>query len=195
MDLKNIFLMSLLVTVCHSCIKYDDEIDERYRKQINHYKKGELLVYANNLKEYDSIKIVNLDSSSTSQGPSNLPFKSIYLEIEHIPNNYWNNGIVLRKSTKKYDSVANQRFFSIIKRQNSNNKIDDDYSFPVEYRDFLGSLNMQTLNDKKIDTIHSILSENKKLNDSSVIEVYWQIDKGMIGYKKNNGSTYKLVEK
>lgn len=182
----------MLLFLFQSCIKYDGNIKKEYRNQINHYQSGQIIVYTDGLSKRDSVRVIGVDSSATSHGPSNLPFKNVFLMIEHIPNNYWNDGIVLRKSTKKFDSVAKQKLLSIIKTQKSNNENDDEYAFPVEYRDFFGTLNFKSLNKKKVDTIRCIL-KNKRLSDSSVIEVYWHIDKGMIGYKKNNGSNYNLI--
>lgn len=188
----NKYLLTLSFLLILSCIKYDGTIKDKYRKQLNIYKIGEIIVFKSKV-DLDSIQITGIDSSSTTQGPSNVPMKGIGLEIRHIPNHIWHDGIKLSK-TGHYDSISDQSFINIGKQQRSNNPKDDIYSFHIFYRDFSGSIDYEELVMFKTDTISTNRGQGRdKLNDSSVVKIYWNIEKGLVGYQKKNGLEYKLI--
>ena len=185
----NFFIYTVIFFLFVNCIEYSDQIDPNYRNLFSNYKVDNFIVFINTMNDRDSIRIVNIDSSKTSHGPSNLPFKEISIEIEHYPINHWNNGIVRNNSSKTYQSLL-----SIIKEQRSNNKEEDVYLLSIALQDFIGALDYDNLYNRKVDTVLRFNNEQRKLTDSSVIEVYWHIDKGLIGYKKQNGTIYNLID-
>ena len=180
----------IALQMVYGCIKFDGEIPIKYRKQINHYRVNDTLYYKSNFNDLDTIIIKSLDSISIGQGPDNLPFKRINLRIEHLPNNRWFDGIILSNSTKKYDSIKNQKFVGLYKEIMQNKSL---LEIGITFRDFSGSLNFEKLEKKGIDTIKTMRgSLNDTLIPDSVMEVYWSKEKGMIGYKKKDGQVYNL---
>lgn len=187
MRLKLSYLIVLQFTL-FSCVKFDEEIPIEYRNQLNHYSLNDTIYYKSNLKDLDTIIVNNIDSSEVKiNSPSNIPNKSISINIKHLPLNNWSFGKV-----KQNDSIKNQSLITVFKEMNYNH---NDYYCNISYRDFSGLLNFKKLKEIGIDTIKTergFLKDSLKLG--SVIEVYWSIDSGMIGYKKNDGQIYKIVQ-
>lgn len=191
-----LFIFIILSLIILSCIKYDEYINPQYRQLLNHYNVGDTIIFKSNLKKYDTILISNLDSVGVRHGLSTLPFKSIRLRIKHMPNNIWHDGFVLKKSSNRYDSIVDLTFIHLYKEQYKNNRDSDHYDIHIRYRDFSGTLNLKKLNENLKDTIMTQRGRGRDiLKEESVIEVYWSFDKGMIGYKKNNGEVYHLVDR
>ena len=46
---------------------------------------------------------------------------------------------------------------------------------------------------KQTDTI--FLGTNKHLKNNAVVEMYWDTNKGLVGYKNNDGHVYKVVDR
>jgi hypothetical protein len=178
-----------------SCVKFDSDISKDYRNLLGAYKIDDTIYFKSNLKDYDTIRISSIDSFSTGQGPDNFPFKQINIRTEYLPKNKWNFGIELRKSTNKYDSIVNDKFIELTKVQVNNSQNGMEYEVYAKYRDFSGKLQGEKL---KINKIYTIITEGETgldiLEKYPVTEIYWSIDKGMVGYKKKDGQVYKLVD-
>ena len=72
--------------------------------------------------------------------------------------------------------------------------VEDIYSLHIGYRDFSGSINYEKLSKYGTDTINTNRGQGRdKLIDSSIVTVYWNIDKGLVGYKTKNGIEYELL--
>lgn len=189
MKSKLFFLITTLILF--GCIEFDSEIPLKYRRQIDHFKLNDTIYFGDNHNDIDTIVIAGIDSSEIEKnGPSNIPIKSISLNIKHLPLNNWNFGKVPKKNFKGYDSIVNQSLITINKEIYKNH---DEFYLMISYRDFYGSLNFEKLEITGTDTLKTERgSFRDTLNSDSVIEVYWSNEKGMIGYKKNNGQIFKI---
>jgi hypothetical protein len=192
----NILYYLIVVFSVTSCVKFKGDIPNDYRELLGAYKTDDTIYFKSNLKDYDTIRISSIDSFSVEQGPDNFPFKQINIRTEYLPKNKWNFGIELRKSNNKYDSIVNDKFIELTKEQANNRQNGIKYEVYARYRDFSGELQGRKLKTNKIDTI---VTERETgldiLEKYPVTEIYWSLDKGMIGYKKKDGQVYKLVEK
>lgn len=189
----NILYYLIILLMVTSCVKYNGDIPKEYKKLIGAYKLNDTFYFKSNLNDLDTIKVVKLDSlQMKNQGPSSLPHKQINLEILHLPFNKWNSGIDETNPNK----IINECLVTIFKQQTNRHPEDDDFGIYINYRDFFGELDMEKLRFKKKDTIKADTTEYlpKKLIEDTVIEIYWSLDKGMIGYKKKDGQVYNLVD-
>lgn len=178
-----------------SCIKYDGNIPIEYRRQLTHFDNNEIIYFKNDYSDLDTILTVGLDSSIIkNSGLSSSPMKGIGFKIEHLPYNRWNDGFIKSKKTGQYDSILNTNLITLSKEQKDNNSKNDHYYFWVSYRDFIGQLNYPKLKENGIDTVKRNKSRFRVgLLEDSVVELYWHYEKGLIGYRKNNGSIYERI--
>ena len=178
-----------------SCVKFNDDIPKDYKKLLTTYKINDTIYFKSNLSDYDTIRISSIDSFSVEQGPDNFPFKQINVRTEYLPKNKWNFGLELRKSSNKYDSIVNDNFIELTKAQVSNSQNGIAYEVYIKYRDFCGILQGGNLKISKIDTIVAESNAGLDLLEKYPIsQIYWTLEKGMVGYKKKDGQVYKLVK-
>ncbi len=190
---NNVYFFLLFVIFFNSC-KIDETIEKKYRQPFSHYSIGDTIFFKNNTNSFDTIRITSIDSFSNNGSLSSPPLKFINLKIEHLPINKWYDGLTSDKSNTKLDTI-HTNFIHLYKDQHLSKK-DDKYGISVNYRNFNGKLDIEEILKNKFDTIKPRTRYAKRLlNEESVIEIYWSYDKGMIGYKKNNGEVYHLVEK
>ena len=179
---------SVLFLLFISCIENREEIAPEYRALLNNYTLNEVIVFQNSQQDKDSIRVVNIDSIYSSQGPSNLPFKEITVEIEHLPVNSWDNGIV-RDNKRTF-----QGLISVFREQTSRRPEDDKYIVSINYQDFIGTLNTTKLSNTINDTIVIMGDEKNIISDDSVVKLFWHKQKGLCGYKLQNGELFWLID-
>lgn len=185
------FIFALFALLLNSCIKNNNKFSSDYENQFNNYLLNDTLFFQDSNKNLESFFISEIDSSSSNTISINTGlFFSKIIRVNHLPKNLWYDYKEYSKINKKYDSIVDQVFISISKDQHSNNIKDDVYNFWVSYRDFSSSLDLKEIKNKKIDTIKNASTSNKP---KEIKEIYWDYKKGMIGYKKENGSIFKLV--
>ena len=171
-------LIILLISICYSCKEYDREIDEKFRKHIDMYSPGDTLYYESNLKDLDTFKIEKIDSTFMDGSILYPSSKTVEVEIKHLPNNKWITGQSVGENGEPL--VYNELLFHVRKDLNSNK-----YQCGIWYRDLYSAIDV----NKKIDTLIR-RTNNKFLDNESVVEIYWSRDNGMIGYRKKDGQVY-----
>lgn len=194
--MKNEIYLFLIFGMFFISCKVDETIEEKYRQPFSHYSIGDTIFFKNNTKGLDTIRIASIDSFSTSGGLSSPPFKVINLKIEHLPINKWYSYLISDGTNTKLDTILTD-FIHLYKYDHWNKK-HDKYYMHVQYRDFYGVLDVNKIHKNKIDTIKpkKLYGDRaNELDEEAIIEVYWSLNNGLIGYKKNNGEVYKLFNK
>lgn len=181
------FIISFIsASLLDGCISYNGHMESKYTNLIGMYKINDTVFFRSENNDLDTIKISSIDSMIVKDpGPDNTPMKKISIKIRHLPLNKWNNGIDYN------DEILDEELISILKSQISNNLVDDRYSVFIQYRGFFKQYN--PLFAKQTDTI--FLGTNKHLKNNAVVEMYWDTNKGLVGYKNNDGHVYKVVDR
>ncbi len=165
LNYKGVFRNILILFVLQSCIKFNGDVDKKYRDILEIYKQNDTLKFNNINNITEQFIICGVDSLEVRQGLSNLPFKSITLYAVKL---------------NEKDTFS---FINLLKEQSSNDIFFDlNISFPT----FSGNINP----DKKRDTIENILNLNKEGNQSSIKQILWSNESGVLKFEKSNGAVF-----
>lgn len=179
--MKNKFLL-ILFFLCFSCKKYDVEIPEIYKKPLKYYSINDTIYYESKSGDLDTMKIVGIDSSEVTRIYLGTvpPMKTISLRVQYLPIDHWQEEKIAG------DDVLSQPLIEIIRFNSGQNQLS--VIINLKCRDFEGEVSNM---DKKVDTIFSEFSRFKP-SQEKVDVVYWSNNKGIVGYKKRNGSEYYI---
>ena len=157
-------------------------MSSNYRKSLNQFQIGDT-VYFDSSQDVDTMRITALDSSETTQGPDNLPFKQLNLRVEYLPINKWYDG-------RENDKISNSRYLVLHKDQRSNNKTEDKYYLHLEYRGFSTKIDIEN-NQLQILKPKPLYDS---INTEPIKEIYFSMKDGLVGYKLTNGRIYTKRE-
>lgn len=155
---------------------------------LKNYKLNDTIVFKSNLNNYDTIKIVEIDTIDNSR-PYNFLISreeciiSIQVGVQYLPKKESYQGFLQSKSGK-YDSIGNQNFIILHANYEAKNPKYDRYLY---FKHSSGNISLT----KDIDTIKSDMYI--KAND--ITELYWSKERGLTGYKTNLDEIFTIINR
>jgi hypothetical protein len=169
------FILLLISIVTTGCCNYDHDYSfpAVFNRQLKHYAINDTIYFKSNLNDLDTISIAGFDSTVVCGSVFYPPQKEIGLMINDLP-----------VGDGKEDYYKRRHALVILNKYNKNS-----YLY-IRYRDFMEMLELEDLEGKgDVITIHT--KKKQSLKPENIIEVQWSLSKGLLGYTKLNGETYK----
>jgi hypothetical protein len=193
-----------LITDCKCGFSHSGFKFSKLQKSLTiNYKLSDTIYFKNQVNDFDTIYISEIDSMDRYGAILGFPRKNISVNIKHLPQNIWTDGVELSQDGKK--KILDQTLIAIEKSDLQN---PNDIYIGISYRDFQGEFTdtnniiqnklfsyagVDNYWEIKTDSIRYEQIKNKKQKKSSLItKIIWTDKFGLTGYYKENGEFYKI---
>jgi hypothetical protein len=186
--MKKVFFYIIFIIFLNCCKSNVKKIDDNLfydlsSEVLKSYKLNDVICFKSNLNNFDSIKIVEIDTLEIKDPSYSInkqaQEKIINVKIQYLSNSKTYEGFLQSKSGK-YDSIGNQDFLSI----HAIIENETNYYAYISYKEIISKLPLK----KPIDTINNTNFNTK--NPKQIKEIYWTKNMGLSGYKTIDNEIY-----
>lgn len=200
--LYSIFILAMMDCRC-GFHRSGFQFSKLQQSLVSSYKLNDTIYFRNQYDDYDTMCISSIDSIDRYGAILGFSRKNIAVDIKHLPQNIWTDGVELSKDGKR--KVLDQTLIVIEK---SNIKDSNDIYIGVHYRDFYGDFRdtnkiiiNQLLSDLGITNYweirtdssrYSWIKKHEKEKSALITKIIWTEKFGLTAYYKENGDFYKI---